>query len=231
MISSRKKRYARRLDSSRAYKPVGIPKSNLETVFIKLDEFEALRLVDYEGLSQIEAGEEMQISRATVQRLLISGRKKFIDVLLGNKALEIKNEITNIKLKGENKMNIEEKLVKKIAFPTSDKVTVDEHFGHCKEFVIYMIEDNEVKEVKYVQPPEHTPGSFPRYLGEQGVDAIVTGGMGAMAVNLFKQQEIDVVLGAKGRIDVNLSEYLGGFLTSKGSVCDHDSETHQHNHN
>jgi len=229
MITSRKKRYARRLDSSRIYKPVGSPKNNLETVFIKLDEFEALRLVDYENMSQIEAGEEMQVSRATVQRLLTSGRKKFIDVLLGNKALEIKNEITNIKLKGENNMNIEEKLVKKISFPTSDKVTVDEHFGHCKEFVIYTIVENEVKEVTYVQPPEHTPGSFPKYLGSQGVDVIVTGGMGVMAVNLFKQQNIDVVLGARGRIDVNLSEYLGGFLTSKGSVCDHDSETHNHN--
>jgi len=229
MINSRKKRYARRLDSSRIYKPVGCPKKDLETVFINLDEFEALRLVDYEGLSQIDAAEEMQVSRATVQRLLISGRKKFIDVLLGHKALEIKNEITNIKLKGENKMNIEEKLVKKIAFPTSDKVRVDEHFGHCKEFAVYIIEENEVKEVNYIQPPEHTPGSFPKFLGAQGVDVIITGGMGAMAVNLFKNQNIDVVLGARGRIDVNLSEYLGGFLTSKGSVCDHDSESHKHN--
>ena len=219
MISSRKKRYARRLDSSRVFKPVGISRNDLETVYIMLDEFEALRLVDYEGLSQIEAGVEMQVSRATVQRLLLSGRKKFIDVLLKNKALEIKNEITNIKLKGENKMNIEEKLVKRISFPTSDKVTVDEHFGHCKEFVVYTIEENEVKEVKYVTPPEHTPGSYPRFLGEQGVDVIVTGGMGAMAVNLFKQQDIDVVLGAKGRIDVNLSEYLG-------SMCDHDAHSH-----
>ncbi len=226
MISSRKKRYARRLDSSRIFKPVGVSKNDLEIVNIMLDEFEALRLVDYEGLSQIEAGIEMQVSRATVQRLLLSGRRKFIDVLLENKALEIKNEITNIKLKGENKMNIEEKLVKKISFPTSDKVTVDEHFGHCKEFVVYTIEENEVKEVKYVIPPEHTPGSFPKFLGEQGVDVIITGGMGAMAVNLFKQQNIDVVLGAKGRIDVNLSEYLGGFLTSKGSMCDHDAHSH-----
>ena len=75
MINSRKKRYARRLDSSRCFKPIGIARSELETVFIKLDEFEALRLVDYEGLSQIEAGVEMQVSRATVQRLLLSGRK------------------------------------------------------------------------------------------------------------------------------------------------------------
>ncbi len=230
MINRRKKRYARRLDSSRFYKPEGVTSSKLETVNIKLDEFEAMRLVDYEGLSQIEAGDEMQVSRATIQRLLITGRKKFIDVLLFSKALEIKNEITNIKLKGENNMNIEERLIKKISFPTSDKVTVDGHFGHCKEFVIYTVEENEVKEVNYVKPPEHIPGSFPKFLGEHNIDVIITGGMGTKAVNLFKQQDIDVVLGAKGRIDVNLSEYLGGFLTSKGSMCEHDSEKH-HNHN
>lgn len=225
MNNTRIKRYARRLDSARAFKPVGIPKNDLETVFIMLDEFEALRLCDYENKSQIEAAEEMQVSRATIQRLLESGRKKIIEVLLENKALEIKNEITNIKLKGENKMNIAEKLIKKIAFPTSDKVTVDGHFGHCREFVIYTVEENLVKEVIYVSPPEHTPGSFPKFLGGLGVDVIITGGMGAMAVDLFKKQEIDVVLGATGRIDVNLSEYLGGFLTTQGSVCEHD-----HNH-
>lgn len=227
MISSRKKRYARRLDSSRTYKPVGVQNNASETVFIKLDEFEALRLVDYEGLSQIQAGEEMHVSRATVQRLLLSGRKKFIDVILGHKNLEIKNEISNIKLKGENNINIEEKIVKQIAFPTSDKVTVDEHFGRCKEFVIYTIEENEVKELIYLQTPEHTPGSFSRFLGSHSVDVVITGCMGEKAVNLLKNQNIDVVLGAKGRIDVNLSEYLGGFLTSKGSVCDHDTESYK----
>lgn len=230
MNNSRKKRYARRLDTARSFKPSSIPRSELETVYMMLDEFEALRLCDDEELSQIDAAEEMQVSRATIQRLLLSARKKVIDVLLNNKALVIKNEILNIKLKGENKMNIEEKSVKRIAFPTGDRVTIDGHFGHTKEFAVYVVKDMELSEVIYLTPPPHTPGALPAFLGEQEVDVIITGGMGTMAVNLLKKHKVDVILGASGRIDVNLNEYLAGFLTSQGSVCAHDHKDHQHNH-
>ena len=87
-----KQRNCRRLDGNRNLKPSGIPARDLEKVELKLDEFEALRLCDYDGLSQIEAGEAMGISRGTVQRLLLSGRKKIVDVLLHSKELIINNE-------------------------------------------------------------------------------------------------------------------------------------------
>lgn len=87
-----KERHCRRLDGDRNFKPSGIPSRELETVELKLDEFEALRLCDYDGMSQIEAGESMGISRGTVQRLLLSGRKKIVDVLLYSKELVVSNE-------------------------------------------------------------------------------------------------------------------------------------------
>jgi len=228
-MNSRKKRYARRLDTNRFYKPLGIKKSDLQTNIINLDEFEALRLCDYEGLSQIEAASDMRVSRATIQRLLLSGRKKITEAFLENKAIEIKNDILNIKLKGENRMNKEEKNVRIIAFPTSDRVTVDGHFGHTKEFALYQVEGQNINNVTYVTPPPHEPGVLPRFLGEQGIDVIITGGMGQMAINLFNQQNIDVILGAKGRIELNLKEFVGGFLTSTGSSCDHNhGDDHGH---
>jgi predicted DNA-binding protein (UPF0251 family) len=55
--------------------------------WLALDEFEAMRLCDLEGLSQIEAGEHMQVSRGTVQRLLESGRRKVVQALLANEGL------------------------------------------------------------------------------------------------------------------------------------------------
>ena len=55
--------------------------------WLALDEFEAMRLCDLEDLSQIEAGERMQISRGTVQRLLESGRRKVVQALLANQGL------------------------------------------------------------------------------------------------------------------------------------------------
>ncbi|MGS0971897.1 MAG: NifB/NifX family molybdenum-iron cluster-binding protein [Candidatus Izemoplasmataceae bacterium] len=223
----RKKRYCRRLEAEKVFKPQGIPMVDIQTQILLLDEFEAIRLCDYEGYSQIEAAEEMDVSRATIQRLLERARKKIVEAFLNNQAIELRNDIANIKLKGENKMNKQEKETFKVAFPTSDKVTIDGHFGHTKEFAIYDIKENEVVNVSYVTPPPHEPGVLPRFLGEANVDVIITGGMGKMAADLFKQQNIDVVLGANGRIDVNLNEYLGGFLTNQGSVCEHD---HNHGH-
>jgi predicted DNA-binding protein (UPF0251 family) len=60
----------------RAFKPTGIPMGRMEKIPFALDELEALRLCDLEGLTQAEAGERMGVSRGTVQRLLAGARKK-----------------------------------------------------------------------------------------------------------------------------------------------------------
>ena len=64
---------------------------------MELDELEAVRLSDYENKSQIEAGEIMNVSRGTIQRLLTSGRKKILDGLLHSKAIKLKNTYSNYK--------------------------------------------------------------------------------------------------------------------------------------
>lgn len=229
MKNSRIKRSARRLDGHRTYKPYGIPKTKLTSNIVNLDEFEAMRLCDLEGYSQINAAEEMQISRSTIQRLLLSGRKKIVEAILSNKVIEIKNDTNNIKLKGENKMKVEEKEVKVVAFPTSDRTTVDGHFGHTKEFVVYTVKANNIEDVTYLASPKHEPGVLPQFLATHGIDVIITGGMGRMAVDLFNGQGIDVVLGANGSIEANLNEYIGGVLESKGTSCNHvHGENHEH---
>ncbi len=92
MPRRRKFRNCRRLDKDRNFKPSGIPRAELEKVILDLDEFEAVRLCDYDDLNQIEAGEVLGVSRGTVQRLLISGRKKIVDALLHSKELIIKGD-------------------------------------------------------------------------------------------------------------------------------------------
>lgn len=71
------------------FKPRGIPMVDLEEVVLGLDELEALRLVDFEALSQEEAGEKMGVSRGTIGRLLEKGRRTVVDALLHGKALRI----------------------------------------------------------------------------------------------------------------------------------------------
>ncbi|MBN2628455.1 MAG: DUF134 domain-containing protein [Spirochaetales bacterium] len=89
MPRRQKFRKCRRLEEGRFFKPSGIPACELVTEELMLDEFEALRLCDYDGLNQIQAAEVMGISRGTVQRLLTSGRRKTVDMLLNKKALRI----------------------------------------------------------------------------------------------------------------------------------------------
>jgi uncharacterized protein len=64
----------------------------LESVNLRSDELEALRLCDLEGLSQAEAGERMGVSRGTVQRLVKSGRQRVMGALVRNAALVIGDE-------------------------------------------------------------------------------------------------------------------------------------------
>ena len=93
----KKKRCCRQLKEERIFKPTGLQIRELGVVDICLDEFEAVRLYDYEEKNQIEASEIMKVSRGTVQRLLQSGRKKIVDALLNTKVINIKNDYEKIK--------------------------------------------------------------------------------------------------------------------------------------
>ena len=54
-----------------------------------IDEFEALRLADVEGLRQVEAAEKMRISRPTFTRIYAAARAKVGDALVNIKAIKI----------------------------------------------------------------------------------------------------------------------------------------------
>lgn len=71
------------------FKPRGIPLVNLEEICLSLDELEAVRLADLEGLYHEDAAASMNVSRATFGRILAEGRGKIAEALLKGKALKI----------------------------------------------------------------------------------------------------------------------------------------------
>ena len=71
------------------FKPAGIPLRGLEEICLSVEEAEAIRLKDTEGLGQEECAEKMSISRPTFQRVLGSARRKIADALLNGKAIRI----------------------------------------------------------------------------------------------------------------------------------------------
>ena len=71
------------------FKPIRIPVDQLEEVVMTLDEFEAIRLADLEGLYQEEAAAAMSVSRPTFSRIIESAHRKIADALVHGKALRM----------------------------------------------------------------------------------------------------------------------------------------------
>jgi len=109
----------------------------------------------------------------------------------------------------------------KFAIPLAEgKLTA--HFGHCQEFALVEVEDDQIKSKETLVPPPHEPGVLPKWLHDQGTNVIIAGGMGARALDLFAQNNIKVIVGASALTPEELvKQYLGNTLQTAGNVCDH----------
>lgn len=77
------------IPSRNYFKPRGVPVAQLEEIVLTIDELEALRLADLEGLYHDQAATRMNISRPTFGRIVGSARKKVAGALVKGKALRI----------------------------------------------------------------------------------------------------------------------------------------------
>lgn len=81
------------------FKPAGIPLRDLEERILPLDEFEALRLADVEGLPQIEAARRMGISRQTFSRILARARTTVATCMTRGMAVRIEGGVVHLEKK------------------------------------------------------------------------------------------------------------------------------------
>lgn len=76
--------------NTRVFKPHGIPARSLESIDLRLDELEAIRLADLEGLYHDAAAERMGVSRATFGRVVQGARRKVARALIYSRELIIR---------------------------------------------------------------------------------------------------------------------------------------------
>lgn len=96
------------------------------------------------------------------------------------------------------------------------------HFGHCESFLIVETENGQIKHKEMKTPPPHEPGVLPNWISEQGVDVVITGGMGRRALSLFQEKGIEVITGAPEMDpEIVVQDYLRGALVTGQNVCDH----------
>jgi predicted DNA-binding protein (UPF0251 family)/predicted Fe-Mo cluster-binding NifX family protein len=217
----------RRLGSAippRLMKPAGIPARELEEVILGFDEAEALRLADFEGLYQEAAARSMGVSRQTFGRIIEAARRKTADAILNGKALRIDGGQITIGERGENIM--------KIAVPSRGGL-VDEHFGHCKEFLLFRVEGTSLVPEATIASPESCgcKSGVAGDLAAAGVTHVVAGNMGEGAVRVLSSHGMTVVRGASGDARAAAQAFAKGELSDSGVGCaGHGEAGHECSH-
>ncbi len=188
-------------------------------VELTLDELEAIRLADYEGLYQEAAARSMGISRQTFGRIIQQAHRKLAEAVLLGKIL---------KIQGGPIRPLEEEHTMTIAVPTTEHGAVDQHFGYCDKFTLFKVD--RTQGIILSQETLPSPGGcgcrsdLASVLAAKGVTVLLTGGIGPGAIRVLEGHGIRVVRGATGRVEQAVQDYLSGRLADSGEVC----EEHHH---
>jgi predicted DNA-binding protein (UPF0251 family) len=84
----KKYRYIRQDPKISQFSPRGRP-GRPDEIILEMEEYEALRLADYMGLSQQESAKSMHISQQTFSRILTRGRKSIANALVRGASIKI----------------------------------------------------------------------------------------------------------------------------------------------
>lgn len=216
--------------------PSGV--KEMERVLLAVDEFEAVRLIDYEKRTHEQCAVQMGISRTTVTEIYERARFKIADCIINGKVMGISGGKYKLcdgsawKCCGKtcNRMDSfrKEADIMKIAV-TYENGNVFQHFGHTEQFKIYGIDGGKIVETKVVETNGSGHGALAGMLSALGVDTLVCGGIGAGAQAALAEAGIQLYGGVFGNADEAVSALLAGSLDFNPDVqCDHHEERHRH---
>jgi predicted Fe-Mo cluster-binding NifX family protein len=118
--------------------------------------------------------------------------------------------------------------MKKIAVPVTRNNMVDEHFGHCEFYNVYLVsDDGEIAGVETIPSVQGCgcKSNIAGVLAEMGVTTMLAGGIGGGAINVLNYAGIAVLRGCSGDAAAVVKSYLAGLVTDSGESC-HQHEAH-----
>lgn len=214
-----------------------------QEINLTVDEYEAIRLIDFEKKTHEECARSMDISRTTVTEIYESARFKISDSLVNGRILRIEGgnyrlcdgeavgcckkkcrrkkktaDDATIIVKGEKRMRIA---------VTYENGTVFQHFGHTEAFKIYDVENNKIVNTQIVGTMGSGHGALAGMLGGLEADTLICGGIGAGAKEALKEAGITLFGGVTGSADDAVNAFLSGKLEYLPDVhCNHHEEEH-----
>ena len=203
-------------------------------VKISLEEYESVRLLDYEGMTQEEAARQMGVARTTVQSLYLTARKRIAGCLVEGRPLIIEGGNFELCNKCDQTCKLAEFRAQtgtntmKIAVTYEDG-QIFQHFGHTEQFKVYTVEDNAIKESHILSSNGRGHGALAVLLQEENVDTLICGGIGAGAKTALAEAKIAVYGGVQGEADAAVNDFIAGKLAYDPAVrCDHHEHTPGH---
>ena len=213
-------------------------------ILLTVDEYEAVRLIDREGLSQEECGRRMGVARTTVQQIYACARKKLADMLVEARPLRIGGGDFRlcdmppgragcggcfrapydriIQAKGDHTMRIA---------VTYEEGSIFQHFGHTRQFKLYDTNGKEILSSQVVESDGSGHGALAGLLAALEVDVLICGGIGGGAQAALEEAGIKLYGGVSGQADAAAAALLEGRLDYDPQViCSHHDQQHHDGH-
>lgn len=198
-----------------------------DSVQMTVDEFEAVRLLDDEGLTQEACAARMNIARTTVTAIYDSARKKVADALVRGKRLLITGGCCEYE-----PVILDQKILEKRSNTMRIAVTYEngevfQHFGHSEQFKLYDVENGIITNEQVVDTNGSGHGALAGFLQAAKVDALICGGIGMGAQMALADAGIKLYAGVQGQADAAAKALADGSLEyDPDAHCDH----HGHHH-
>jgi predicted DNA-binding protein (UPF0251 family)/predicted Fe-Mo cluster-binding NifX family protein len=225
-----------------SFAPCGI--KSAEQILLTVDEFEAVRLIDYEKRTHEQCAGQMGVSRTTVTEMYERARAKIADCIVNGKTLCISGgnyrlcdgsawrccgkKCDRAEYTAEIAGKRKEDRNMKIAV-TYENGNVFPHFGHTEQFKIYEIEDNKVAGAQVVSTEGQGHGALAGMLSALKVDVLICGGIGGGAQMALAEAGIRLYGGVSGSADQAVEGLLAGSLAFDPHVhCDHHGHEEGH---
>ncbi|MDD3369478.1 MAG: NifB/NifX family molybdenum-iron cluster-binding protein [Lachnospiraceae bacterium] len=224
-----KSRFVCRMPICGEFYPANTDLQTTIQIMLSVEEYETIRLIDYEGKNQQEAAAQMNVSRATIQTLYASARQKISRFLVEGTRLTIDGGSYELcgfpkqcafERKGDSTM--------KIAV-TYENGQVFQHFGHTEQFKVYTVEDGKIVSSEIVDTNGQGHGALAGFLFDGGISTLICGGIGGGARNALQEAGITLYPGASGDADAQVESFLQGKLQyDPETMCNHHSHEEGH---
>ena len=225
MPRPRKCRFVEKHPDVTYFKPQGIPMRNLVEISLTIDGYEAVRLVDYQGMSIEEAAEAMGVSRHILSRVLAEARKALAETLVKGRALRIEGGTYRIRDKNHSiqQGTAREDAVMMIAVTSEGpglEHMIDPRFGRAAGFVIVNTEtmDTEYLDNGASQALAQGAGiQTAQAIADKGISVVLTGYVGPKA---FQALQVAGVRVGQDLENMTVGEAVKRFMDGKVTLAD-----------